>query len=285
VIVRHHRPVRLVALVLALVLLPAAPAYAHAGGLTPHNEHSVVTAIEPAGSGIAARMVDNSTTLEVRNDSTQDLVAPTGVGNATQVVPPGATARIRDARTRWPNGEWRLPISVGETRGAIVGQVELLPAPPTAAWLLLLLVVAAATALLGRLARWRAALALAVLAVAAANIAHAVGSALAVAGQSFLPMFLGASGVGLVCWPLAIGTAVAAVRKSSSTAFAAAVVGAALVVAGFPDLDSLRFAALPFAWPADLDRLLVVLTLGGGTGLSIGGFLAMRSALGTPKPA
>jgi hypothetical protein len=272
--------VRLVAIVLALVLLPATPAYAHAGGLTPHNELSVVTAVQPAS--VTARMVDNSTTLEVRNGSGSDLRMPTGVGNASQIVPPGGVARIRDARTRWPNADWRVPIEVGGTSGAIVGRVDLLRPPSMALWLLLLLVIAAGVALLGRLRRWRLALTVGVLAVAAANIAHTVGATLAVTGQSFLPLFVGASGVGLVCWPLAVGTAVAAARKSSSTAFAAAVVGAALVVAGFPDVDSLRFAALPFAWPADLDRLLVVLTLGGGLGLAVGGFLAMRSALAKP---
>lgn len=274
--------VRLVALVLALVLLPATPAYAHAGGLTPHNEHSVVTAVEAAG--IAARIVNNSTQVEIRNESAQSLTVPTGVGDATQIVPPGGVVYVRDARMRWPHREWRLPVAVGETPGAIVGRVQLVPGPPIALWLLLLLVVAAGVAVLGRLRRWRTALTVAVLAVAAANIAHTIGSTLAVTGQSFLPMFLGASGVGLVCWPLAIGTAVAAARKSSSTAFAAAVVGAALVVAGLPDVDSLRFGALPFAWSADLDRLLVVLTLGGGLGLAVGGFLAMRSALATPAP-
>lgn len=272
--------VRLVALVLAsvvaVVLLPATPAYAHAGGLTPHNEHSVVTGVSLAG--VAARVVNNSTQLEIRNGTSQDLTV------GTQSVPPGGVVYLRDARFRWPHRDWRLPIQLGETPGAIVGRVALVPGPPIALWLLLLLVVAAGVAVLGRLRRWRTALTVAVLAVAAANVAHTLGSTLAVTGQSFLPMFLGASGVGLVCWPLAIGTAVAAARRSSSTAFAAAVVGAALVVAGLPDVDSLRFGALPFAWSADLDRLLVVLTLGGGLGLAVGGFLAMRSALATPAP-
>jgi hypothetical protein len=112
--------------------------------------------------------------------------------------------------------------------------------------------------------------------VTSAHVWHAVGSTLAVTGGSFVPLLLGASGVGLVAWPLTVVAVVAAVRRKPATAFVAAVIGAMLVVAGIPDFDSFRFSQLPFAGPADVDRLLVALTLGGGLGLAAGGFDYLR---------
>jgi hypothetical protein len=65
--------------------------------------------------------------------------------------------------------------------------------------------------------------------------------------------------------------------------FIAAVVGGLLVVTGFADFANFGYSQLPFAWPADLDRLLVALTLGGGIGLAFGGWVAMRRNAGQPK--
>jgi hypothetical protein len=140
-------------------------------------------------------------------------------------------------------------------------------------WLLITAALAFGGYFLGRA---RALLAVGVVVVTAAHVWHAVGSTLAVTGGSFVPLLLGASGVGLVAWPLTVVAAVAAVRRKPATAFVAAVVGAMLVVAGIPDFDSFRFSQLPFAGPADVDRLLVALTLGGGLGLAAGGFDYLR---------
>jgi hypothetical protein len=123
-------------------------------------------------------------------------------------------------------------------------------------------------------------LAIGVLVVTGAGVAHAVGSSLAVSGQSFLTVMLSASGVGLVCWPLAVVSVITASKGGATTAFIAAIVGGLLVVTGFADFG---YSQLPFAWPADLDRLLVALTLGGGIGLAFGGWVAMRRNAGQPK--
>ncbi|NUT95844.1 MAG: hypothetical protein HOY78_27850 [Saccharothrix sp.] len=154
--------------------------------------------------------------------------------------------------------------------------VDRYPPPPVWLWL----GVVALLAVVGAwVVRWRWGLVVGVGVVALAHVVHAVGSTLAVTGGAFLPLFLGASGVGVVCWPLAVVAVVAAVRGKSAAAFVAAVVGAMLVVAGIPDFDSFRFARLPFAGPGVVDRGLVALTLGGGVALAVGGFLRMRKEL------
>jgi hypothetical protein len=251
------------ALLLALVLLvtTAVPAQAHAGGLTPQDHLSRVTGIEPPLPGVTATMVNHGTRLEIRNGGA------TPVAVADHVIGPGETYRFRDERTTAPR--WEVPLGAS----VITGRVDVTPGPNPLWWLLITLALAAGGFLLGRR---RVLLAAGVVVVTAGHVWHAVGSTLAVTGEPFVPLLLGASGVGLVAWPLTVVAVVAAARRKPATAFVAAVVGAMLVVAGIPDFDSFRFSQLPFAGPADLDRLLVALTLGGGLGLAAGGFDYLR---------
>ncbi|CCH29758.1 hypothetical protein ABZ816_14540 [Actinosynnema sp. NPDC047251] len=255
---------RVLLLVLGFLLLTAGPAHAHAGGLTPQDELSSVTEVDPPLPGVTARMVNHGTQLEIRNDG------PVPLAVADRVVRPGEVLRYRDDRTR--AATWEVPLGTSAVRG----RVESTPGPNPLWWLL-------ATALLAVggyfLKHATGLLAGGVVVVAAAHVLHAIGSTLAVTGESFVPLMAGASGVGLVAWPLAVLAVVAAVRRSPATAFIAAVVGAMLVVAGIPDFDSFRFSQLPFAGPADADRWLVALTLGGGLGLAAGGFAFMRKDL------
>lgn len=246
---------------LALSLATATPAHAHAGGLTPQDHLSRVTAIDPPLPGVSARTVNHGTQLEVRNDGGAPVVV------AGHEVRPGEVHRFRDERTTAPT--WEVPIGASVIRG----RVDTVPGPNPVWWLLGCLALAVAGWALGRR---RHLLAVGVVVVTGAHAWHAVGSTLAVTGGSFAPLLLGASGVGLVAWPLAVLAVVAAARRRPAAAFASAVVGAMLVVAGIPDVDSFRFSQLPFAGPADLDRLLVALVLGGGLGLAAGGFDHMR---------
>ncbi len=251
----------LVLLVSGLLVATAVPARAHAGGLAPQDHLSRVTAIDPPLPGVTAAMVNHGTQLEIRNGGD----APVAV--ADRVVRPGETHRFRDERTTAP--EWEVPLGTSVIRG----RVDVTPGPNPLWWLLVTLALALGGYFLGRR---QALLAVGVVVVTAGHVWHAVGSTLAVTGQPFVPLLLGASGVGLVAWPLTVVAVVAAVRRRPATAFVAAVVGAMLVVAGIPDLDSFRFSQLPFAGPADVDRLLVALTLGGGLGLAAGGFDYLR---------
>ncbi|TQM79702.1 hypothetical protein FHX81_2012 [Saccharothrix saharensis] len=265
------------ALLLTVVLLiaTAGPAQAHAGGLTPQDHLSRVTGIDPPLPGVTATMVNHGTQLEIRNGGgtpiavggAGDRVGVGGAGLTDHVIAPGETYRFRDERTTAPR--WEIPLGTS----VLEGRVDVTPGPNPLWWLLITLALAVGGYLLGRR---RELLALGVVVVTAGHVWHAVGSTLVVTGQSFVPLLLGASGVGLVAWPLTVVAVVAAVRRRPATAFVAAVVGAMLVVAGIPDFDSFRFSQLPFAGPADVDRLLVALTLGGGLGLAAGGFDYLR---------
>ncbi|NUT49429.1 MAG: hypothetical protein HOV94_19285, partial [Saccharothrix sp.] len=203
------------ALLLALVLLltTAVPAAAHAGGLAPQDHLSRVTAIEPPLPGVTAAMVNHGAQLEVRNGGA------TAVAVAGHVVAPGEIYRFRDERTTAPR--WEVPHPLW--------------------WSLITLGLALGGYLLGRA---RVLLAAGVVVVTGAHVWHAVGSTLAVTGQPFVPLLLGASGVGLVAWPLTAVAVVAAARRRQATAFVTAVVGARLVEAGIPDFDSFRFSPL-----------------------------------------
>ena len=286
----------------ALLLCAAQPAAAHAGGLRPLAYRSTVTGIVPPVPGLQATMVNNGTELELRNGSDSVVtVLAAAAGPAPRVVLPGQTVRYRDPRTGWPadaerpgspvpdratatdggtRRDWQVPILAGSGQATITGELRWPEAPEPLWWSALILALAAGGHLLGRSRWWRPGLAVAAVLVTAANIGHITGSVLAVTGADFVPLFLGASGVGLVCWPLAAIAVIAAVRGRPATAFAAAVAGAALVVAGIPDYDSFRYAQLPFAGPADLDRLALAVTLGGGARLATGGFSAMRRMVG-----
>lgn len=252
-----------VLLALLLVLASPSPAYAHAGGLTPSDRLSVVLEAPP---GISAEMVNHGTRLRLHNKRN----APVSLWDRT--IAPGETVLVSDPRTA--ADRWVIPVGGDLVRG----ETRTFERPNLALWLVIT-ALCGLTFFLGR-SLWL--LTLGVLVVTGANVAHAVGSTLAVTGGSFPLLLVGASGVGLACWPLALLCLVAAVRRLPATAFIAAVVGAMVVVAGIPDFDSFRFARLPFAWAEDLDRVLVAVTLGGGLGLAGGGFGWMRRNTGDP---
>ncbi|GLZ28865.1 hypothetical protein Lesp02_10550 [Lentzea sp. NBRC 105346] len=251
----------MIVLVLVLLLAFPPPAHAHAGGLTPRDQLTEVVSVDPPLPGVGVRMVNHGTQLEIRNDGTAALP----IGGRT--VKPGETSRFRDDRTTADRWDIALGTSV------VHGRTTTFPPPNTVLWLLITVLVAGSAVVLSR---GLVLLGVGTVVVAGANVAHAFGSVFAVTGGEFLPLFFGASGVGLVCWPLAVLCLVAGVRRRPATAFVAAIVGAMLVVAGVPDFDSFRFSQLPFAWSATLDRALVAATLGGGLALAIGGFARMR---------
>lgn len=248
----------------ALLGLTAAPAWAHAGGLNPTDARSTVTGFTPRQPGVTAVAVNNGTQLEVR--------VP-GQPVARVAVPVVQVSADTKSRT------WQVPVRTGAGAFVVRGRTEYVPGPNPWPWAGLMLVLAVPGYLFARSRWWRAGLAACIVAATAANLIHAVGSALAVSGQSFFWLFVGASGVGLVTWPLAVVAVVAAAMRRQFVAFAATLIGAMLVVAGFPDVDSFRRSQLPFAWPPNLDRLLVAVTLGVGLGLAIGGIAALHRHL------
>jgi hypothetical protein len=145
-------------------------------------------------------------------------------------------------------------------------------------WWAAVVVAAVAVPLVSRrLRRPELALTAAGLAAMAASVAHVAGSTMAVESAPLLGTFLSACGINLLNWPLIAGGAVAVLRGRPAGLLAVCAGAALTAVFVLPDVTSLHRAVLPFAGPAVLERLLVVLTLGAGVGVAVAGASALRT--------
>ena len=85
-----------------------------------------------------------------------------------------------------------------------------------------------------------------------------------------------AAGPAVVAWLLALaGAALTLVRRAYGPLLCALSGGLLALVTAF-SANNFGSAVLPFAGPADLDRAAVALALGGGAGLFLAGFAALR---------
>ena len=124
-------------------------------------------------------------------------------------------------------------------------------------------------------ARW--ALAVATVVVMGAHVVHVYGSALVVAEGRLVWVFLAAAGFAVVGWPLGAAGAWLTARGRAAGPLLCLVAGALLAIIIAPaDVFSFHDAVIPFAWGADLDRLLIALTVGGGLGVVAAAWLLMR---------
>lgn len=282
---------RLVGLLLAVaVLLPtgATPALAHAGGLASAASEARVIGLDPPVPGLAVRAVEFGARLRLDNGTALPVVVepvPGSVLSGLPVVAPGATARWSDPRVtaaaaERPPGDrasWSVPLRVGGTPVVVRGEQVWPPAPSPLWWLVALgaLVAAASAGMVRRGAG--VALAAATLVVLAAHLVHVLGSALVPEDQPYPLMLLSAAGYALLGWPLgAVGARLAA-RGHPAGPLLCVVAGALFAVVIAPvDAFTLVDPVVPYAWGADLDRLLVALTLGGGLGVVVAGVTLLR---------
>ncbi|GAA1637603.1 hypothetical protein [Actinoplanes couchii] len=112
---------------------------------------------------------------------------------------------------------------------------------------------------------------------ALASAAHVIGSTLAVESAPMVTTFLSAAGINLLAWPLVIGGAVTVLRGRAAGVLAVCAGAALTAVFVLPDVTSFHRPVLPFAGPATLERVLVVLALGLGAGVAIAGAGVLRS--------
>ena len=134
----------------------------------------------------------------------------------------------------------------------------------------------------GAVARW--ALAVATVVVMGAHVVHMYGSALVVAEGRLVWVFLAAAGFAVVGWPIGAAGAWLTARGRPAGPLLCLVAGALLAIIIAPaDVFSFHDAVIPFAWGADLDRLLIALTVGGGLGVVAAAWLLLRrTAPATP---
>ena len=290
----------LLAALLAL-LLPAGatPAAAHAGGLTSAASTARVVALDPPLPGLDVRAVEFGARLRIDNATALPVVVEPLPGSAVSGLPvvlPGGRAYWVDPRVLRaasagppPAGDreaWTVPLRAGDVRVLVLGE-QLWPPPPAPGWwavALAALLIPAAAGLLGAARPWgRRILAASMAVVLAAHLVHVLGSALVPEDRPYPLMLLSAAGYALLGWPLGALGVWLTLRGRPGGPLLCCVAGGlfALVIAPV-DAFTLVDAVVPFAWGADLDRLVVALTLGGGLGVVVAGMAALRRG---PVPA
>jgi hypothetical protein len=296
-------------------------AWAHAGGLTSSSNEPVILRLAPAVPGLTVIAVEYGARLRLDNhtaDRVTVLPLPGSVINALPVVEPGRTAFWSDprivaaaARPKPPDARlgWTIPLRVGGTPVAVLGE-QLWPPPPAPTMWWLLTAGAAVlpgvlVALGGRPKRaptesatrpdripdsreygdrlGRGVVAVATAVVMGAHVVHMYGSSLVVAQGSLAMVFLAAAGFAVVGWPIGVAGAWLTLRNRPAGPLLCCVAGALLAIIIAPaDVFSFHDAVIPFAWGADLDRLLIALTVGGGLGIVVAAWLLMRRTAPAP---
>ncbi|MEU8607374.1 hypothetical protein AB0C29_05170 [Actinoplanes sp. NPDC048791] len=270
-----------------LLLTTASPAAAHAGGLTATDARSRVVAVTPALPGLVVTAIEDGARLRLRNGTAFPVSVPGGGGPATPaVVAPGRELNWIDTRSS-PDGRtvragstqaWSLVLDAGGTPVTVTGELVGEQPPAPAPWWAAVLVTAVAVPLVSRrLRRPDLALAAAGLAAMAASVVHVAGSTMAVESAPLLGTFLSACGINLLNWPLIVGGTVAVLRGRPAGVLAICAGAALTAVFVLPDVTSLHRAVLPFAGPAIVERLLVVVTLGAGVGVAVAGASVLRT--------
>jgi hypothetical protein len=206
------------------------------------------------------------------------------------------TARWHDHRIHWAGSSpppvvsaapgryhlidtWSIFARQGARTITVTGTLAWVPGPSPVPWLAAAAVVALAIVPIGFLRRWRLPLAAVVLLLVATDVARAAGM---VGGRSggLATKLQGVPDDGvfmLIVWVGAIVIAVMALRGRVGAVFGTATSGLVLALtSGIPTLGVLWHSQVVTAYPPDLQRLLVALTLGVGVGLLPAGWLLIR---------
>ena len=282
-------------------LLPggATPALAHAGGLSSSSSEARVLAIDPPVPGLDVRAVEFGARLRIENGTGDTVVVEPPAGSRLAALPavaPGAVAYWVDPRVTSaaagdrPDGDrlaWSVPLRVGTSAATVRGEQFWPPPPATALWVALALVALAVPAVAGVLGAGRrlgrVALAAATVLVIGSHLLHVFGSAGVPEGQPYVLMLLSAAGYALLGWPLGAVGAWLTVRGHVGGPLLCVAAGGLFAIVITPiDAFTLVEAVVPYSWGADLDRLLVALTLGGGLGVVVAGMAVLRRG---PVPA
>jgi hypothetical protein len=284
-----------VAVLLATLLLPltAGVAAAHGGDTgPPATELAVLRAIEPAVPGLTVTVIEGGARLRLDNTTaaTVDVQPPAGAPRSTEpVVPAGASAAWADPRLA--GSPWTIPLLVGGQPVTLRGELARPPDPPAPPWWALTVAAALGTFSLGGATALRqaepcsrrrrlleAGVAAVTLAVITAHVLHVLGAALVLAEPLSWGTLVGAAGIGLPCWALGLGgVALTLARRPLGLATCATAGGVTALLTAF-DTVGFHRAVLAYGWSFDLDRATTAIAFGGGVGLVLTGWAALRSS-------
>ncbi|MEV0109894.1 hypothetical protein AB0H42_26635 [Nocardia sp. NPDC050799] len=279
-----------IALALIVPTAVSAPAGAHAGGLSPAAVRSEELTVSPVVRGLTVTTIEDGARLLISNNTGLLVeISPGGGATAPASVPSGESRAWIDSRATILDRElgsrtsapWSVPITAGPVPVTVTGRFVAAPPPAAPVWWIATAGLAAAVLVPARrVRRPELMLAIAGLVTVLASLAHVIGSTLAVQSASPVGTFLDAMGIGLLVWPMVTIAAVAAWRGRAAGVLGVCVGAALNVVFILPDITVFHFGVLPFAGPDAVERLLVALVLGAGTGVAVGGAGALRVLAG-----
>jgi hypothetical protein len=287
-------------LLVAVILLPlgAGSAAAHGGAEAPAAVSSMprILSLEPAVPGLDVVVIDGGASLRLDNHTAQPVTVPPGTDGApARVVPPGGSFAWADPRLGDPaaptagDGAWAVPLSVDGRPVTVRGDRVWPPAPHPFTWWALTVAALLGTYAVGGLAvergrhgaaRW--ALAGVVLTVTAAHAVHVIGSSLVLGEPPGVAAVLGVAGIGTACWLLGPLAAALTLRGQQLGAALYGSVGFLTALLTVSDTLAFHRPVIAFGGPFDLDRLVTVITFGGGLGLFLVAITALRR---TEEPA
>lgn len=282
-----------VLLTLVMMLTAASPAWAHAGGLSPTGVRSAALAVSPPVPGLTVAAIEDGARLRVHNGTGLAVEIPAGGGQAEPVtVAIGESVTWIDARATTlgrdlasaTTARWSVPMTVGAVPVTVSGLFVAEPPPGALGWWAATAGIGAALFVVIRRARQPdVVLAVAGLVTVVASLVHVVGATLAVESAPLWGTFLDATGIGLLVWPLVAIAAVGALRGSAAGVLGVCAGAGLSVVFVLPDITVFHYAVLPFAGPAELERLLIAVVLGVGSAAAVAGAGALR-ALASRRP-
>ncbi len=215
------------------------------------------------------------------------------------------TARWHDHRIHWMSSQPPPPVAqdpgrlynisrqnivvhlANGDRVAIAVALDWVPGPSGVPWIPVIVVLFVAGALAALLPRWWRLLAVLLVVIVAADMAHAIAFEIPRPGAnpSKLLQFLGGSFVSIAVWIAAVPTVIAVVRRRAEALYGVIFVGLLVaLIGGATDLAALWKSQLPDAGPHWLTRVEVVVAFGVGAGLVVGALVRMIRSRSVVEP-